>query len=56
MSIIPDIKAKKIFLKLLTVGGKTHDFEWRKIAAANKEDFSGSIQKTWSTYYKYNKF
>ena len=27
----------------------------RKIGTANKEDFSGRIQKT-STYYKYNKF
>ena len=27
----------------------------RKIGTANKEDFSGRIQKT-GTYYKYNKF
>ena len=37
-------------------GGRTHDFEGRKIDRANKEDFSGRIQKTRSTYYKYNKF
>ena len=36
--------------------GKIHDFERRKIDAANKEDFSGRFQKTRSTYYKYNKF
>ena len=46
MSIIPDVKANKIFLKLVTVGGRTHDFERRKIDAANEEDFSGRIQKT----------
>ena len=56
MSIIPDIKAKKIFSKLVTVGGRTHDFERRKIDVANKEEFSGRIHKTRSTYYKYNKF
>ena len=37
-------------------GGRTHDFERTKIGIANKEDFLGRIQKTRSTYYKYNKF
>ena len=37
-------------------GERTQDFERRKIDTANKEDFLGRIQKTRSTYYKYNKF
>ena len=37
-------------------GGRAHDFERRKTDTANKEDFSGRIQKIKSTYYKYNKF
>ena len=43
-----------IFLEFQN-GGRTHDFERRKIDTANKEDFSGRIQKSRSTYYKYNK-
>ena len=27
-------------------GGRIHDFERKKIDTANKEDFSGGIQKT----------
>ena len=37
-------------------GGRINDFEQRKIDTANKEEFSGRIQKTKSIYCKYNKF
>ena len=37
-------------------GGTTHDFERQKIDTANKENFSGRIEKTRRMYYKYKKF
>ena len=37
-------------------GGRTPNFERRKIDTANEKDRSGRILKTRCTYYKYNKF